>query len=316
MLAPSSRRLGRVLRGDHQAPIYDRTVFGGQRAHQLAAVVIVAAVVAATACGERDEPTEATSGVYPVTIAGGNDRPVTIDAPAQRIALLDRSAVATIAALGSADRVAGIPLDNQGRLRISALSRLHADVVVAPSNSSQKTLSEAAVASGAPVYVTPDTSVREVERAITDLGVITGQPTGARRYVRLIERKRRALASRLGDRARTTVFIDLGSFHGASDQTLIGDMVRVARGRNVASGANGGVLAIGELVRADPAVYVATSASGTTLHSLRRNPRTRHLGAVRRGRFVIIDSSLLAPGPAIAEGLEKLARALHPDAIG
>jgi cobalamin transport system substrate-binding protein len=291
-------------------------VFGGQRAHQLAAVATVAAVLAATGCGERDEPTEATSGVYPVTVAGGNDRPVTIAAPAQRIALLDRADEATITALGAADRIAGIPLDSEGRLRVSALRQLHADIVIAPSNSSQRTLSEAAAASNAPVYVTPDTSIREVERAITDLGVITGQPTAARRQVSLIERKRRALASRLGDRARTAVFVDLGNFHGASDQTLIGDMVRVTRGRNVAGDANGGVPAIGELVRADPAVYVATSASGTTLHSLRRNRRTRHLGAVRRDRFVIIDSRLLLPGPAIAEGLEKLARALHPDAVG
>jgi iron complex transport system substrate-binding protein len=314
MLAPSSRIAGAVLRGAQRARNYDRTVNGGPRAHRLAAAVAATVLLTATACGERSEPTGATAGVYPVTIVGGNDRPVTVLAPAQRIALLDRSLAATIVALGAADRIGGIPVDADGHVRGTALRGLHADIVVAPSQSSQRELSQAAAVSHAPVYVTPDTSIREVERAITQLGVITDEPTAARGFVRAIEQRRQDVAARIGDRARTTVFVDLGHFTGASDQTLIGDMVRVARGRNAADGAQD-VSGIAALVRANPTVYVATSASGETLRSLRRNPRTRRLRAVRAGRVVVIDSRLLSPGPAIAAGLDRLAKALHPEAL-
>ena len=291
-------------------------VTGGRRAHFLAAVAVAAAALLAGGCGERGEPTGAQTDVYPITIDGDNDRPVTIAAPARRIALLDRSLESLIVTLGADERLAGIPVSNTGDLRTSALSALHTDLVVASSSVGEGVLSQAAAVSGAPVYVMPDTSIREVERAIGQLGLITAEPVAARRLVHAIEVRRRAVSGRVGGVLRTTVFVDLGHFAGASDQTLVGDMVREARGRNVVPrGASAGRVGLDELLRTDPDVYIATSASGTTLRDLRRDARTRRLTAVRRGRVVVVDNRLLEPGPAIAKGLEKLARALHPDRV-
>ncbi len=251
--------------------------------------------------------------LFPVTVANG-DRPLVIPAPPRRVVVLDPALGEILAALGARRRVAGLPLGSDGRVRLGRLRGLRPDLIVAPSTIDDAVLSRAAAMTGAPVYVAPGRSLREVERTIGQLGVILASPVAARRLVRRIERQRRLVAARIAGRPPVTAFVDLGLFTTAPAQSLIGDLLREAGGDNVASEAVPGVpFDLRELRARDPAVYVAVSDSGTTLETLRKNPRTRRLASVRSGRVVTIDSELLQPGPRIGRGLLELARALHPD---
>jgi ABC-type Fe3+-hydroxamate transport system substrate-binding protein len=65
----------------------------------------------------------------------------------------------------------------------------------------------------------------------------------------------------------------------------------------------------------NPDVYLATSDSGTTLASLRRNRTAKRLQAIRKGRFGILQARLARPGPTVGEALVQVARILHPDAF-
>ena len=68
--------------------------------------------------------------------------------------------------------------------------------------------------------------------------------------------------------------------------------------------------------RLDPEVYLATSDSRVTLRSLRRDPETAKLTAVENARFRVLPSDLVQrAGPYVAQALERVARALHPDAF-
>jgi ABC-type Fe3+-hydroxamate transport system substrate-binding protein len=290
-------------------------VLAGRRAYALAALAVFGLVPLASGCGERGEPVAGAADLYPLTIGTADDALLTIPAPARRIVLLDGSARAILGGLGAGTRIAGVIATDGDRLRPGALRDLRPDLVVAPPGTDDRVLSQAGAVTQAPVYVTPDTSIREVERAITQLGLMTAEPTAARRVVHDIEQRRRGVNRRLRGIARPSVFVDLGDFTTASDQTLIGDLIREAHGRNIAGDLPDGLpLTIGQLRAIDPDVYVATAASGTTLETLRKNPRTKRLRAVRNGRVVVIDEQLLSPAPAIGVGLEQLARALHPDA--
>ena len=96
----------------------------------------------------------------------------------------------------------------------------------------------------------------------------------------------------------------------------IGDVIREARGQNVAgAAAEAGPINLADLLQLDPDVYLATSDTELSLADLRRNPQARKLRAVKEGRFVAADANLLEPGPAIGEGLAEVARLLHPDAF-
>lgn len=273
----------------------------------------VALLLAATACGERSEPTGPDAGLYPVTIQTG-DRPVTVSGPAQRIAVLDKPVEDIVRGLGAGAHV--VMQAPANRIDFAALRRSRPDLIVASEGADEQDLSRAAAATRAQVYVAPGDSIRQVERAITQLGLLTGDTVRARSLVRRIERDRQAVDTRLTRVPNVTVFVDTGLLTTVSDQSLIGDVIREAHAKNVAgAAAEGGPIDLPELLQLDPDVYLTTSDTQLTLPDLRRNPRLRRLRAIREGRFVVADAALLEPGPAIGQGLAGVARLLHPDAF-
>jgi ABC-type Fe3+-hydroxamate transport system substrate-binding protein len=270
-------------------------------------------VLGATACGERSEPTGSAVRLYPLTVQSG-DRPLVIGGPARRIAVLDQPAESILRALEAGNRIVGPPPAN--RIDFTALRRSHPDLIVASELADERDLSRAAAITHARVYTAPGDSIQQVERSITQLGLLTDTPVRARVLVRRIERRRKAIDARLAHAPPVTVFVDTGFFTTVSDQSLIGDLIREAHGTNVAgTAAQAGPVEIADLLRLDPDTYLATSDTGVTLADLRRNPRTRKLRAAREGRFMVADADLLQPGPQIGEGLAEIARLLHPNAF-
>ena len=279
---------------------------------RVAAVICTAALLAgATACGERSEPTGVDAGLYPVTITTG-DRPITISKPAGRIAVLDTASEEIVSRLGAGNRIVA----TTPSVAVDVLRRAKPDLIVASDSVDERDLSRAAAATHAEVYLAPGDSIRQVERAITQLGLLTGTPVRARQLVRTIERKRQAVDTALAGRPLVSVFVDTGLMTTAPDQSLVGDVIREARAKNVAGGdAEAGPVDPSRLAQLDPDVYAVTSDTKTTLADLRRNPQTRRLRSVRNGRFVVFDSDLLVPGPRIGDALEQVARLLHPNAL-
>jgi ABC-type Fe3+-hydroxamate transport system substrate-binding protein len=272
-----------------------------------------ALLLGATACGERSEPTGADAGLYPVTITTG-DRPIAISKPARRIAVLDAASEEMVRGLGAGRRI--VVAAPQNAIDFPGLKRKRPDLIVASGDVDERDLSRAASITHADVYTAPGDSIRQVERAITQLGLLAGAPVRARRLVGAIERKRREVDSALAGTPIVNVFVDTGLLTTVPDQSLIGDVIREAHARNVAGdAAEAGPVDPAELARLDPDVYIVTSDTKTTLADLRRNPQTRRLRAVKRGRFVVLDENLLAAGPRIGNGLDQVARLLHPDAF-
>ena len=289
----------------------------------VAAVLGGLVVALGTGCGERAEPTGAAVPLYPVTLRGAGDQPITLRAAPRRIAALAETPARIMAALGAGGRLAGGPgtageriLDPNGHIIFERLQALRPDLLVASGTTDPIDLRRAVRATGSQVYVAPGNSIEDVERAVNELALLTGNPLAGRRIVGAIEARRRSVANRLAGRPPVRVFVDVGFFTTVPDGSLLGDLVREAGGRNVAGARpEPGPFDLGQLARLDPQVYLATSDSATTLRRLLGNPRTRRITAVRRRRFVTIPVELVQPGPRIGEGLEVVARGLHPDAF-
>jgi iron complex transport system substrate-binding protein len=111
--------------------------------------------------------------------------------------------------------------------------------------------------------------------------------------------------------------VDTGFFITVSDRSLLGDLVKRAKGTSVAGPSPGpGPFPLADLREANPRIFLATSDSDTTLESLRANPVASDLDAVRKKRVVVVPAKLVnRAGPRVAQGLEAIARALHPDAF-
>lgn len=283
----------------------------------------LALLAVATGCGERREPTTATVPLYPVAVTSA-EHLTTVAAEPRRVLPLTRAAETIVRALGAGDRIVGSRSLSGGGARAassvlpssSELRRLRPDLIVASPASSGAELERSAAAAGAAVYIAADGSYEDVERSFSQLGLLLGRPLAARRHVESLQSRRRTVAARLRARPPVRVFVDQGFFVTVSSRSLIGDLIRIAGGENVAGATpEPGPFDLRALARRNPDVYLATSESQTTLADLRASRETRRLKAVRTGRFGIVPSALLQPGPRLGAGLVAIARLLHPDAF-
>lgn len=288
---------------------------------------VAALVLLASACGQRSEPKTDSVPLYPVTVPASGNTIVSTNRPA-RIVALTRAAVSTLVELGVGERIVGVPasarraaprarvvVESDGRLIGEELRRAAGELVVSSPFFDPAEVRRQTPAS-VPVYVGPDDTILQVERSIGRLGLLVGEPLAARRLVAGVEQARKRVAAAVRGRPLRTVFVDTGFFTTVSGLGLIGDVIRQAGGRSVAGRTpEPGPFSLEALRRLDPQVYLATSESDVTLALLRRHADARRLKAVRGGRFGIVPSELLLPGPQIGAGLVAVARLLHPDAF-
>ncbi|MBA2358306.1 MAG: hypothetical protein H0V84_07785 [Actinobacteria bacterium] len=275
----------------------------------------------ATGCGERSEPVGAHVSPYPVTVHGAGEDATVLRARPRRIVPLSAGAAELISDLGGRNQlVAGRAGSTaiwklSGAELVRAVSRLSPDLVVASPSTAPLVLRRIKREARVPVYVTPDRSLRDVGRALTQLGLLTDHAVQARRLARANDLAGQRVVREVRGRPVLRVFLDTGFFTTVSTRTLFSDLLRLAGARNVVGPRpEPGPFSLRLLQRLDPQVYLATADSETTLRYLRRNPSTRKLSAVRSGRFRLVDPGYLVADGQLGPRVAALARLLHPDA--
>lgn len=280
---------------------------------RIALLLLLAGVVlVASGCGEKSEPTGPTVKLFPVTVAPccGEGSPLTLEHSPSRVAACTPVGSSLVGALeqgdGNGPKVLDVDCAGPGGAD-RELAAFHPDLVIAAGSSPHTRV---------PAYGFSPSSIRDAEQAIGNVGALLGRPLQARTMVANVESKLRDVRHRVGDLPQVTVFVDTGFYIPIPTNSLGGDMISQAGGQNIAEGAPGVGPELGLVQRKNPDYYLATSESGVSLRDLRRNPRTKNLRAVRTGHFGIVPSSELQPGPAMGDGIEVVARLLHPDAFG
>jgi iron complex transport system substrate-binding protein len=276
----------------------------------------LALLAAGTACGERSEPTGAVVQIYPVTVQGAGVRPTSLHAAPRRIVALGAGPRRILRAIGLKKRTVAVNDELVGLQLVGRIRRAHPDLIVASEDADPLDLARARAGTDAAVYVEPGESLVDVEHGIVDVGLLTGRPVAARRLSAAISNTRRRVAVRLSGFPVVSVFVDLGGFSTVGSRSLLGDLVTAGRGKDVAGAApEQGAFPLRQLVKKNPDVYLTTSDSGVTLATLRGNPQTRGLRAVRRKRFGVLKAGVVAPGPGLGKALLEVARLLHPQAF-
>jgi iron complex transport system substrate-binding protein len=289
-----------------------------------------AAVLTLSGCGEREEPTGQLPATFPVTVQGAGDAPLSIASAPGRIVALDSGSAELVDALGAGTSLVGVPtgaslgpglspvevVHEGGEIDVDAVVELEPDLVVVTPETDRIDVAQVDRRTGAPVYVQPALTVEDVVRAVLDLGYLLGRPVEARQLAGQIEQDAAETEQRLAAADPVTVFVDTGLFVTIRDDSIFGDLLRKAHAENVAPDPGLGPISATELAAQDPDFYIVTSDSDLTLDSLRRNPETSGLRAVQEGRVLVLPVELVArAGPRVAEALETIAVALHPDAF-
>jgi len=263
----------------------------------------------------------------------------TLEGPAQRIISLAPSTTEILFAIGAGDQVVGredftnypeealaLPSigGTWGDLNTEAMLALEPDLVLAtPLTTAEQVASMTDV--GLNVFLMPNpTSMEEMYDLLRTAAMITGHEVETETLIEGLIGRVDAVTALVGG-AETTpvVFYELD---GTSDPaapwttgpgTFIDTLITMAGGQNVAADLEGEwvQISVEELIARDPEILLLGDAIwGVTVESVAERAGWDVIGAVTDGAVYPFNDDLASrPGPRLVDGLEEMAKLIHPE---
>ena len=276
-------------------------------------------------------PTPTEPPAFPVTIEDSDGVEVTLEAAPQRIISYSPGATEILFAVGAGDRViaadefSDYPPETADLEKLAYSSpdperalTLNPDLVIMASR--QREQIEQFRGLGMTVlFINEAESLDGVMETVIQLGAITGNQQQAADLVASMRARIDALTTALegvgeGPRAFFELTADL---YTVGPDTFVGNLLTLAKAQNVATGASSPFpqLTAEAIIAADPeVVLLADGAWGESLETVCARPGWEATSACINERVHPVDGDLTSrPGPRVVEGLEEIARLLHPD---
>ncbi|MHB1017559.1 MAG: ABC transporter substrate-binding protein [Coriobacteriia bacterium] len=299
------------------------------------ALTLVAALALAALAGcagqTAEEPSAAPTAAFPVTITDDAGREVTIEAKPERIVSLAPANTEIVAELGALDRLVGVTtycdypaevadIEKVGDFvgpNLEAIAALDPDVVLLTTGIQADVVTQLEALGASVIAIDPQT-LDEVYEAIEMVGAVIGETEAAADTVASMQLQIEDIAESVeGAPVRCFLEIAQDPLFTVGSGTLLNDLIEHAGGENVVTEAGYVAYSVEQLVQADPTVYLATKGSMSDPSDIAGRPGFDSLTAVAGDRVYLLDDNLVSrPGPRVAEGIEQIARALHPDGFG
>lgn len=265
-------------------------------------------------------------------------REVALAAPAQRIISLVPSATEIVYALGGEGRLVGrtdyCDFPPAARLKpsvggmvgpsLETIASLRPDLVIATPEGNREQTVEQLHRLGIPVYLVAARRWAEVKDVVVRLGQLTGRTDAVPPLLARLEARIDAVTRAVAPFPRPRVLYVLWPepLIVPGRHAVITDLIELAGGRSITAGdaeAYPRYSLEAAVAKAPEVILLADHGSGGGAHTAaiqERWKRLTSLPAVRAGRLHSVDGQLLHRyGPRIVDGLEQLARAIHPEAF-
>lgn len=292
-------------------------------------------VLLCSSCGFKPEPTGALPA-YPQTVRDALGRQVHIDTAPRRIVSLDPGMTAALYRIGAEKLLVGrsgletypkqsfhVPvMTTGGQPDLKQIQHAKADVVLVPESMvpTAADVDKLQLKAAAEVYVVGGNSVNQVENDISAMGLITNHANAARGLSGAISAAVGRVQQSVAGEPAAGTYVDVGLVTGATftidPVSMTGDLVRLAKGTNVASEVSASQpVTFAQMATLAPDVYLSEQGQGATLSDLRKHKKTRTIPAVQDERVIQLPASVLnEDGPRVALALAQIAKVLHPDA--
>ena len=273
----------------------------------------------------------------PIVLTDDLGRTVTLASPAQRIISLAPSNTEILFAIGAGSQVVGRdeisdypeevkPLPTVGGwsgFSTESIVALHPDLVLAAD-----TIPAELVASledlGLTVYrLANPLTLEDLYANLETVGMLTGHESDAAALVDSLQVRVAAIDEKIAAvTERPTVYYELDATDTtkpftSGPGTFVDLLISRAGGSNVAADLTSqwAQISLEQLVVANPDfIILGDSAYGTTAESVKQRPGWNQLAAVQNDQIFPFDDNLISrPGPRLVDGLEALAKLLHPD---
>jgi len=277
----------------------------------------------------------AVTPVAALTLVDMLGREVTLPAPPRRIVSLVPSATELIFALGGEDRLVGrtdycdYPPEAKSKPSVGGmiapsletLVALRPDLVLAtPSGNREETFTKLKQI-GIPVYAIHAHRVAEMLDVTARLGELTGRQAAVTALVAEIERRLRAVADAVRPYPRPRVLYVLwpDPLLVPARDAIVTELIGLAGGDSITAGERGDYPRFSieaAVARAPEVILLARHGTGTGPMARDKWDRLTSLPAVKAGRIHPVDGNFMHRyGPRVVEGVERLARVIHPEAF-
>jgi len=278
---------------------------------------------------------DAAAGAERASVRDMLGRDVTLPAAPTRIVSLVPSATEILFALGAQDRLAGVtdycdfPPDARKKPSVGGmvnpsletLVALKPDLVIATDEGNREETFTQVKRLGIPLFLVRAHRMGEIVDVITRLGALTRTEAAARRLVTAMEKRadelRRLVAARPRPRVLYVVWPE--PLIVPARDSVVTELIQIAGGDSITAREAESYprFSLEAAIARDPEVIIlATHGAGTGPVSKEKFDRFASLAAVRAGRVHMVDGNLMHRyGPRVLDGLEQLARAIHPEAF-
>ena len=203
---------------------------------------------------------------------------------------------------------------------IERIIALKPDIVLISTASQLEAFTRQMNARAIPVFITDPHDLEGVFQSIKTIGDLLGQQGQAEKLVGELRARVAAIEDKVKDLQPVTVFYQVSAqpLWTAGKKSWITDLIRRAGGRSVTSEVEGDWMRYSDeaaMASRPDAIIIATSDSMSggkmdVAPALQKSP------AVLNKRVYGINGDYLSrPGPRLVDGLEQMARALHPEAF-
>jgi len=267
---------------------------------------------------------------FPLTVVDGMKREVRLVSKPGRIVSLIPAGTEILFALGAGDRVVGVtkfcnyPAEALQKDKVGDYSNPSIEVIASlkphlvVGDFIHPELADRLESMGFPVFLTNSQSVADTVQAIRLIGRAIGEDKAAETLASGMESRVAAIRAKVGsipESSRPKVFHEMWNepLMTSGPGTIMDDLIRQAGGINVAGDAKTlyPEYSLEALIAKNPDVIVYTYHNDL---GKSRGNRWAGIKAVKEGRVhLLVDDLVSRPGPRIIEGLEDLAKRIHPD---
>lgn len=282
------------------------------------------------------------TAAYPVTLTDDADRTVTIDAEPERIVSLAPSNTEIVCALDACDRLVGVTdFDDYppevadvtdvvvgAQVDVEQVVAAEPDLIVAAGNELTPTsVIEQLTELDYPVLTLYPETLDEIYADIELVGEALDAASRADALVGEMQARVDDVVAAVDGAERPRTFYEVsvfeGTIYGPAEGSFLASLLELAGAEPITGEPITGAIALEDLVAGDPQLILLGDASydssldtpDLALAAVRGRPGWQSMTAVATGRVVpyLDDIVTTRPGPRIVDGLEALARAIHPD---
>jgi iron complex transport system substrate-binding protein len=294
----------------------------------LLAVFLISGCAALPSAGQKDA----------ISLQDGLGREVSLSQPAQRIVSLSPSVTETLFAVGAGAQVVGrdsfsnYPAEAQsiqdvggsmGNYSMETIASLQPDLVIAAEINTPEQVKALEDLGLTVYYLSNPASLDGIYELISTVGSLSGHQDEAEALSASLRERVQAITDTIAKtETRPLVFYELDGTDPAKPWTpgpgsFMDELIRAAGGENAAAGLTSAwaQISIEELLVQDPDyILLGDAIWGVTPEQVAARAGWEGLTAVIEGRVLPFNDDLVSrPGPRLVDGLEELAKLIHPE---